>query len=143
MTIPNSNNKNKDIRVFVADDHKLMLNKVVELLTPHFEVVGTADDGKTALEAIRNLKPDIVVLDISMPFMTGIEVAENLKKGGSKVKVVVITAHEDPFYMHAALSAGALAYVDKSRLGIDLKNALESVRVGKIFVSSNGEKSPV
>jgi two-component system, NarL family, nitrate/nitrite response regulator NarL len=121
----------------VADDHELMRGKVVELLTPYFEVIGTASDGKTALELIRNLKPDIAVLDITMPFMTGIEVAQDLKKSGSEVKVVVITAHGDSHYEDAALSAGALAYVNKFRLGIDLIKAVESALAGKIFVSSN------
>ena len=141
MTIPNSNNKN--IRVLVADDHKLMLDKVVELLTPHFEVVGTAADGKAALEAIRNLKPDIAVLDIAMPFMTGIKVAEDLKKSGSEVKVVLITAHGDSHYEDAAFSAGALAYVDKFCLGFDLINAIECACDGKTFVSSNGKKTTI
>jgi DNA-binding NarL/FixJ family response regulator len=131
------------MRVLVADDHKLMLGKVVELLTSHFEVIGTASDGKTALELIRNLKPDIAVLDITMPFMTGIEVAEKLKKSDSEVKIVVITNYDDSYYIDEALSAGALGYVGKSHLVIDLINAIESASDGKTFVSSNGEKTMV
>ena len=68
-----------------------MLETIVRLLTPHFEVVGTAADGKTALEIIHQLKPDIAVLDMSMPFKTGIEIAADLKTSAPEVKVVIIS----------------------------------------------------
>jgi DNA-binding NarL/FixJ family response regulator len=69
---------------------KPMLETIVDLLTPHFEVVGTAADGNTALEIINRLKPDVAVLDVSMPFKTGIEVAAELKTSAPEVKVVII-----------------------------------------------------
>ena len=125
--------KNKNIRVFVADDHKPMLDMVVKLLTPHCEIVGTATDGKTALETIELLKPEIAVLDISMPFKTGIEIAADLKTSGSPVKVVIITTHEDDSYRHAARSVGASAFIVKTRLGVELLRALESASAGKLF----------
>jgi DNA-binding NarL/FixJ family response regulator len=128
-------NKNKNIRVLVADDHKPMLDTIVKLLTPHFDIVGTAADGKAALEMIELLKPDIAVLDISMPFKTGIEIAADLKTSGQEVKVVIITAHGDEFYMRAAISIGASAFIVKSRLGDDLLPALEDAHAGKVFTS--------
>ena len=117
----NNNSKiktnNKSIRVVVVDDSKLMLETIVGLLTPHFEIVGTAADGKAALEIIHQLKPDIAVLDMSMPFKTGIEIAADLKTSAPEVKVVIISAHNDEAYMRAAMSAGAIAYVVKTTLG--------------------------
>jgi len=130
----NNNSKikinNKSIRVVVVDDSKLMLETIVGLLTPHFEVVGTAADGKTALEIIHHLKPDIAVLDMSMPFKTGIEIAADLKTSAPGVKVVIISAHDDESYISAASSAGALAYVVKTTLGDRLIPALESAYAG-------------
>ena len=127
--------KIKNIRVFVADDHQPMLDMIVKLLNPHCEVVGTAADGKNALQMIELLKPEIAVLDISMPFKTGIEIAADLKTSGSEVKIVIITAHGDEFYMQTAISAGASAFVSKTRLGDELLPALENAYAGKIFVS--------
>ena len=131
--------KNKNIRVFVADDHQRMLETVVKLLTPHYEVVGTASDGETALEMISRLKPEIAVLDISMPFKTGIEVAADLKKSGSKVKIVIMTAHGDEFYVRAAIDAGASGFVVKTRLGVELITALERAHAGKTFIPADDE----
>src|SRR5689334_5639724 len=126
----------KNIQVVVADDHELILEKVVELINSDFEVVGTVADGKTALERIQLLKPEIAILDISMPFMTGIEVCAELKKSCSNVKVVVLTAHDDQEYMRVAFRAGAMGFVLKSRMAVDLMSALEAVKAGATFASS-------
>ena len=125
------------MRIVAADNSKPMLDKVVGVLETDFEVVATAADGRSALEMIMLLKPDIAVLDISMPKMTGIEVAEELNLIGSKVKVVMLTVHDDPDYVRAALKAGAAGYVVKSHMAVDLKAALAVVRGGKIFLSSS------
>lgn len=114
-----------------------MLDKVVLMLETDFEVVGTAADGSAALEMIQLLKPDIAVLDISMPNMTGIEVADELRKNGSNVKVVILTVHDDPDYVRAVLSAGAAAYILKSHMAVDLQAALSAVTLGNIFISPN------
>ena len=113
------------IRVVVADDSEPMLETIVGMLTPLFDVVGTAEDGKTALEMIEHLKPNIAVLDVSMPFKTGIEVATDLKTRAPEVKVVIISAHDDESYIRAASSAGASAYVIKTNLRDELIPALE------------------
>jgi len=117
--------KHEGIRVVVADDSKPMLETIVDLLTPHFEVVGTAADGNTVLEIINRLKPDVAVLDVSMSFKTGIEVAAELKTSAPEVKVVIISANDDEAYVRAASRAGALAYVIKTRLIDRLIPAIE------------------
>ena len=129
------NGKEKNIPVIVADDHELIVDKVVQLIDPDFEVVATAADGKAALEKIRLLEPEIAILDISMPLMTGIEVCAELKKSGSTVKVVVLTAHDDQDYLRAAFNAGAMGFVLKFRMAADLMSALEAVKVGAKFAS--------
>jgi DNA-binding NarL/FixJ family response regulator len=133
--MPTSNTNEKNLRVVVADNSKPMRDKVVQILNPEFEVVGIAADGNTALEMIQLLKPEFAVLDISMPVMTAIEVATHLKKHGSDVKIVVLTVHDDPDYMRAALSAGASGYVVKPYLATDLRAALMRVYSGGIFIS--------
>jgi len=121
---------NTNIRVVVADDSQPMLETIVKLLTPHFDVIGTAADGKAALEMIEQLRPDIAVLDVSMPFKTGIEIAADLKTGAPEVKVVIISANDDESYIRAARSAGALAYVVKTSMSDDLIPALENAYGG-------------
>jgi DNA-binding NarL/FixJ family response regulator len=116
--------------VVVADDSKSMLETIVRLLTPHFEVVGTAADGKTALEITQQLKPDIAVLDMSMPFKTGIEIAADLKVSAPEVKVVILSSRDDEYYIRTASNAGALAYVVKTTLADGLIPALESAYAG-------------
>jgi len=81
-------------RVLIADDLETVLDAVVALLRDSFNVVGTVSDGRTALAAVLKLEPDLVVLDISMPGMTGIEVARELKCRGNKTKIVFLTVHE-------------------------------------------------
>lgn len=100
----------------VADDYGPMLDTIVELLAPHCEIVGTAADGKAALEAIVRLKPDVAVLDVSMPHKTGIEIADELKTSAPGVKVVIISSYDDESYLRAARTAGASAYVVKTRM---------------------------
>jgi len=122
-------------RLVIADDHAQMLDAVQRLLTPHFEIVATVSDGDAALDAAITLKPDVVVLDITMPYLNGIEVARRLMATGSKVKIVFLTVMEDPELVRAALAAGGSAYVVKSRLTTDLRQAVDEVLAGHTFIS--------
>ncbi len=97
------------IRVLLADDHEAMLERVSALLETACNVVGTATDGQQALEAARELKPDVLVLDISMPVMNGIETAHRLKEAGAEVRIVFLTVHDDPDFAREALEAGGWA----------------------------------
>jgi DNA-binding NarL/FixJ family response regulator len=123
------------IRILVADDHSEVLETVVPMLEAHFTVVGTASDGWAAVEAEKKLCPDVVVLDISMPVMSGIVVAKQMRKNGSKGVVVFLTVHQDPDILAAAKRAGGLGYVVKARLGTDLVFAIKEALEGREFVS--------
>jgi DNA-binding NarL/FixJ family response regulator len=123
------------IRIVAADDNRQVRDKVVQLLNPDFEVVGTAGDGKAALDLVLLLEPEIIVLDISMPVMSGMETAAEMKKNGSKTKVVFLTVHDDPDFVKAALNVGASGYVVKSQMAVDLLAAIWAACEGKKFIS--------
>src|SRR3982751_4344641 len=119
--------KGRAVRVVVVDDNVLMRDKVVQLLQPGYEVIGTAADGPAALEIITLLEPEIALMDISMPGISGIEVASKLKEKDSPVKVVFLTVHDDFDFVRAALNVGAFGYVVKSHMATDLTAAMRSV----------------
>ncbi len=123
------------IRVLLADDHEAILDRVTDLLAGECDVIGTAIDGRQALEAAMELKPDVLVLDISMPVMNGIETADRLRQAGAKTRIVFLTVHDDPDYAREALEAGALGYVVKTRIVSDLLTAINEVHAGRSFVS--------
>jgi DNA-binding NarL/FixJ family response regulator len=122
-------------RVLVADDLTPVLDAVAGLLRDAFDIVGMVSDGRTALEAILKLEPDLVVLDLSMPGMTGIEVARELKSRANKTKIVFLTVHEDSDIIATCLSAGALGYVSKGLMDSDLIPAMNEALADRVFVS--------
>ena len=122
-------------RVLVADDLETVLDAVVALLQDSFNVVGMVSDGRTALAAVLKLEPDLVVLDISMPGMTGIEVARELKSRGNKTRIVFLTVHEDSDIVATCLSVGASGYVLKALMDSDLIPAMNEALAGRVFVS--------
>ena len=105
------------------------------ILEPEFEVVGTVDDGQAVLEATKSLNPDVLVLDISMGVMSGLEAARLLRRIGSTAKIVFLTVHNDQDFVEEAFSAGAVGYVIKPRLGTDLLVAVREALIGHRFVS--------
>ena len=123
------------IRVLLADDNEAILDRVMTLLAADCDVVGAVRDGRQALEAAQDLKPDVLVLDISMPVMNGIETAHLLKEAGAKVRIVFLTVHDDPNFAKEALETGALGYVLKTRIASDLMAAINEVHAGRTFVS--------
>ncbi len=123
------------IRVLLADDHGDMLDTVALLLVSEFDVVGTVTNGKALLSAAERLKPDVVIVDISMPILNGIEAVRRLMESGSQAQVVFLTVHESSDYVHAALATGALGYVVKSRLASDLSVAVKEVQAGRSYLS--------
>jgi len=122
-------------RVVLADDHADFLAAAARILEPEFEVVATVSDGQAGVDEASRLESDLLVLDIGMPFLNGIEAARQLRATGSPVKIVFLTVQDDGDYMRAAQAAGALGYVVKSRLASDLNLALREAFAGRSFVS--------
>jgi len=125
--------------VLLADDSSAILEHVGKVLEKHgqYQVVGTAMDGAGVLRESSRLRPDVIVLDISLGEASGIDLARTLRDSGCHSKIVFLTVHEDFDYMNAAMGAGGSAYVVKSRLGIDLISAIDSALSGKLFVSAS------
>jgi len=121
--------------ILLADDQEEMRRTVAHLLEGEFHVVGTVENGERVLQLVRSLAPDILVLDICMPVLNGIEAAIRLKESGSQAKVIFLTVHEDADFLEAARSVGALGYVLKSSLAHDLVPAVRRALEGNTFVS--------
>ena len=94
-------------RVLLGDDHAIILDGLRRILEPHFEVVGTAQDGRALVAAAKELRPDVIVADISMPLLNGIEAARQLQKEPSPPKIIFLTMHPDVTYTTEAFRAGA------------------------------------
>jgi len=122
-------------RVLLADDHPLTLEGVRAFLEPHMPHVGTVTDGRALVEAALRLKPDLIVLDITMPLLNGIDAAIQIKKSLPAVKLVFITMHASPAYLEAALNAGASGYILKTSAREELLEAIEQALKGRIYVS--------
>ncbi len=122
-------------RILVADDHQPTLDVVESLLQAKLDVIGKVGDGLSLLEAAGRLRPDLVVLDISMPEMNGIEVAKRLRETGVGVKIVFVTVHEDADLAREALEAGGSAYVVKSCMASELLTAVKEALANRSFIS--------
>jgi DNA-binding NarL/FixJ family response regulator len=122
-------------RVVLADDLIPVMSTVAKLLEGSFEIVGKASDGTSALETILTLDPDVAILDISMPGMSGIEVARELRSRGTRARIVFLTVHEDADILATCMAAGGLGYVVKLLLETDLIQAMNEALAGRVFVS--------
>jgi CheY-like chemotaxis protein len=134
--MPSNTTSSEPARVLLVDDNEAMLARAAAVLTPCCVVVGAVKDGPSALEAAGALHPDVIVLDISMPGMTGFEVAARLRAAGSTAALVFLTVHDEEAFVLAARAAGVMGYVVKPRLASDLKLAVSEARAGRPFVSS-------
>jgi DNA-binding NarL/FixJ family response regulator len=122
-------------KVLLADDHPLTLEGIRLFLEPHFESVATAPDGRALVEAARRLKPDLIILDITMPLLNGIDAALQIRRFLPDVRLLFVTMHVDPAYLEAALNAGATGYVVKTAAREELLKAAQHVMEGRIYVS--------
>jgi len=129
-------------RVLLVDDNEPMLARAAAVLTPDCVIVGAVQDGPAAIEAARTLQPDVIVLDISMPGMTGFEVMYRLRECGSAAAVVFLTVHDDEEFVLAAKAAGVIGYVLKPQLASDLLSAVREARAGRPFVSATRRPLP-
>ena len=125
----------KKIRILLADDHGDMLTTVSRMLSDEFDVIGTVRDGQEILRETKRLQPDVLVADLSMPKMTGLEAVKLLKESNSAVKVVFLTVHEKVEYVRESFALGALGYVVKPRIASDLVEAIKAAVAGQNFVS--------
>ena len=122
-------------RVILADDHTILLEAFRKLLEPHCEIVGTAADGRTLLEIASELKPDVIVADISMPLMNGLEAGVRLKEVLPRMKLIFVTMNEDPDMAVEALRCGASGYLLKTSTGKELIRAIQLALKGKSYVT--------
>ena len=125
-------------RILLADDHRRLSEIEERLLEAEFEVVGKVRDGQALFDEALRLKPDVIVTDISMPILNGIEAAERLRDSGCKSRIVFLTVHSDPEFVRRCLSTGAFGYVAKRRMASELITAIREALDGRIFVSHHG-----
>jgi len=123
-------------RVLLADDHIPFLESVRRLLAGAFDIVAVAADGRQALDMARRFRPDVIVLDVSMPDLDGFQTLEQLRRDGLETRVVFLTMHQDDEFVAAAINAGAHGYVLKSRIHSDLISAIDHALAGRLFVPS-------
>jgi len=122
-------------RVLLADDHPELLQDIQQLLARDFEIVGTASDGLTLIQMAEALKPDVVVTDIRMPKLSGIDAARTILQQKTCTAIVLLTVHNDIRLVRSALDAGIRGYVLKATAGEDLIAAIERTLGGGVFVS--------
>jgi len=122
-------------RILLADDHPALLAATTALLEPQFDIVGTATDGATlVLEGLR-LCPDVIVADITMPVLSGIDAAHRLRESAMPAKIVFLTIHSEEQFMKACMAEGALGYVLKSHMKAHLIPAIRAVLDGRTYIS--------
>ena len=123
------------VRVLLADDHSFVLRSIKQCLEPDFEVVGQVGDGRALIDQALLLNPDVVVVDISMPEMNGIEAVREFQARGCAAQVVFLTVHAEPELVENALSTGAQGYVLKQRAARELPEAVAAVAQGRRYLS--------
>jgi len=133
------------IRILLADDHAILRAGLVRLLSeePDIEVIGEADNGREAVQKVQELHPDIVLMDIGMPVMNGMEATKQIKKRDQEVKILVLTMHDNEEYLFQVLQAGASGYVLKKAADSDLVNAIHVVNRGDCFLYPSAAKMVV
>lgn len=124
-------------RILIGDDHQLVLERVAALLRSDFEIIGTARNGRELVAEAMRLEPDVVVADISMPEVDGIQAAYQLRERGSKAKLVFLTIHVEDEFVKACFAEGALGYVIKARMRSDLIPAIYAALSNQSFISAN------
>ena len=130
-------------RILLADDDTLVLEGFRKLLEPRYEMVGAVQDGQSLLAAADKLRPDLILLDISMPVLNGIEAARHLKKALPKVKLMFLTVHAQIAYVSEAFRVGASGYLLKRSNNAELTFAIQEVLQGRCYVTSQVTKGMV
>ena len=125
------------IQVLLVDDHKMLREGLKSLLAdaPDIEVVGEACDGRTALDLVRTLAPDVVVMDVGMPELNGVEATRQIRNEHKRVRVIALSTHTDKRYVHHMLDAGACGYVLKIAAHDELLRAVRAASMGQTYLS--------
>ena len=123
------------VRVLLADDHRILAEGLKSLLVPEFDLIGVVEDGRAMVEAAKALKPDVIVADITMPQLNGIEALEEIRKFDHHVRVIFLTMHRDVVYARRALDAGAVGFVPKHSALNELVLAVRAAAQGRTFIS--------
>jgi DNA-binding NarL/FixJ family response regulator len=125
------------IRIILADDHRLLRSGLKLLLgrNPNIEFVGEASDGETTLQLFEQLRPDILILDLSMPKMGGMDCLKEIKSRYADAKIIVLTMYDDEEYIKEAMKAGAAGYVHKGAVDTELFKAIDKVQLGELYLS--------
>jgi len=125
------------VRILLADDHPSFPEIAEDLLKSHFEVVAKVTNGQSMFETAMRLKPDIIISDISMPILNGIDAADRLKESGCQSRIIFLTVHFDSEFIRRCLFTGAFGYVVKSRISTELIPAIREALAGHIFISQH------
>jgi DNA-binding NarL/FixJ family response regulator len=129
----------KDLRILIADDHEMVRRGLRSLLEarPDWEVCGEVENGRDAVEAVRKLKPDVAILDVSMPILNGLEAARQIRKEAPGCEVLILTMHHSEQLVREVLAVGARSYILKSDAGSMVVTAVEHLSKGKPFFTSS------
>lgn len=125
----------KRLRLIMADDHSLVLAGFRKLLEDEFDIVAVVEDGRTLVAAARQLHPDVILLDISMPLLNGIDAARHIRRESPGVKLIFLTMHSEPEYVQEALAAGGSGYLLKRSAASELVTAIRIVSAGKQYIT--------
>jgi DNA-binding NarL/FixJ family response regulator len=132
---------NKKTRILLAEDHAIVIEGLRRVLLPEFEIVGEVADGRALVAAVEKLQPDVIIADISMPMLNGIEAARQIRKIDPKVKIIFLTMHPDVAYAAEALNAGGSGYVLKSSAGGRIVDAVREVLSGRTYVAPSIDRT--
>jgi DNA-binding NarL/FixJ family response regulator len=123
-------------RILLADDHLLLLDGLRHLLERHYDLVGTVQDGQSVVSAAQRLQPDLVLMDVAMPVLNGLQAGQRLREQQPKIKLLYVSMYADPPYVEEAMRIGASGYILKRSGWEELSRAIEAALAGKQYVSS-------
>ncbi|PWH19423.1 MAG: DNA-binding response regulator [Anaerolineae bacterium] len=125
------------IRILLADDHTILRDGIRSLIEdePDMEVIGEAEDGITAVKLADSLRPDVILIDLAMPLLNGLEATRQIRKNQPRAKILILTMHENEEYIRQVLAAGAMGYILKDAAARELLSAIRSVHKGEVVLS--------